>query len=527
MKKSLETQVAIVGGGPVGVGLAIDLALRGIDSIVLEKHGGLQPIPKGQNLTQRTMEHMRSWGIEGEVRAARTIPPQFGAGGLTAYGTLLGDYHYDWLQRELVSRFYFADNERLPQYATERVLRTRAASLPLTQVMLGWEAIALATDGEGVRIGAIQAKGTDTLDLRARFVVGCDGSGSIVRKVAPLPQTLSDADRLMVLLVFRSSQLHQLLSRYPGKSFFNVLRPEYRGYWAFFGRVDLGETWFFHAPVPADTTPENYDFAGLLHRVIGTPFEVAFDHIGFWNLRFAVADRYREGPFFIAGDAAHSHPPYGGYGLNSGLEDSRNLAWKLAAVLHGWAGEDLLDSYGAERQPVFSSTARAFIARAIERDEEFVRSFDPTRDPRAFEEAWKARAGGTGGEVDAFEPNYEGSPIVWGPPGGRSSAVGNHALAARAGHHLSPPQGGEGRALFDRLGRGFSLIRRKTALDPAAPFVEAARRRGVPLSIVEVDDQTADTYGADLVLVRPDHFVAWAGDARTLAEVQMLERMLG
>src|SRR6201989_2878641 len=117
--------VVIVGGGPVGIGPAFDLGLRGIPVPVIERHVEPQPIPKGQNLTQRTMEHFHAWGAEDTLRAARTIPRDYGIGGMTAYGTLLGDYHHDWLQRELVRPFYFTDNERLAAYATEAVLGAR------------------------------------------------------------------------------------------------------------------------------------------------------------------------------------------------------------------------------------------------------------------------------------------------------------------------------------------------------------------------------------------------------------------
>ncbi len=150
----------------------------------------------------------------------------------------------------------------------------------------------------------------------------------------------------MVLLVFRSTGLHRLLERFPGKSFYNVLHPDLNGYWQFFGRVDLGT-----APGSSmrrcrqDTTKDNFDFRGYLHAAVGAEFDVEFDHIGFWDLRVATADRYRSGRIFIAGDAAHSHPPYGGYGINTGLEDAANLGWKLAATLQGWAGERLLETY--------------------------------------------------------------------------------------------------------------------------------------------------------------------------------------
>src|SRR5262249_27206931 len=116
-----QAPVIIVGGGPVGMGLAIELGQRGIRAIVVERYTQPQPIPKGQNLTQRTMEHFWFWDAEQELRAARTIPTDYGIGGMTAYGTLLSGHAHDWMQRELVRPYYFTDNERLPQYATEDV----------------------------------------------------------------------------------------------------------------------------------------------------------------------------------------------------------------------------------------------------------------------------------------------------------------------------------------------------------------------------------------------------------------------
>ena len=328
--REISADVAIVGGGPVGMGLAIELGQRGIRTVVVERFAQPQRVPKGQNLTQRTMEHFHFWGAEEALRAARTIPKDYGIGGLTAYGTLLGGYHYDWLQRALVRPYYFTDNERLPQYATEEVLRARAADLETVELLYGVAALEVRQEADRA---SVAASGTDGhLNVDARYVVGCDGSRSLVRESAGIIQTLSDHDRLMVLLVFRSKGLHELLKRFPGKSYYNVLHPDLKGYWQFFGRVDLGETWFFHAPVPRGTTKDNFDFAAYLHRAAGAEFEVEFEHIGFWDLRFAIADSYRDGRVFLAGDAAHSHPPYGGYGINTGFEDARNLGWKLAAT---------------------------------------------------------------------------------------------------------------------------------------------------------------------------------------------------
>lgn len=508
-----DFDVVINGGGPVGLGLAIELGQRGIRTCVVERYPEPQPIPKGQNLTQRTGEHFQAWGCEAELRTAHPIPEGGGIGGMTAYGALLSDHTYDWLNRSNVRDYYFAANARLPQYATERVLRNRVAQLPAVTVLYGWSGEGLEITEDGVRLSIAERKGTGRQDTHASYVVGCDGSKSFIRDAAGIGETLSDHNRLMALLVFRSEELHELLKRYPGKAFYNVLHPDYEGYWLFFGRVDHGVSWFFHAPVPIGTTKDNFDFRALLHKAVGQPFDLDFDYVGFWDLRVSVANTYRAGRAFIAGDAAHSHPPYGGYGINTGFEDARNLGWKLAATLQGWGGDALLDSYSAERQPVFASTARDFIENFIREDREFLSAYAPSLDKAAFEAAWRARAEGGSG-VEDFEPNYEGSPIVPGS-NGHPSAKGSHSFVARAGHHL-PPAGKDGRGVAEALGRGLTFL----SCDPASidHVAQAARGLGVPLSTPAAPSDWFTHWGAPSVLVRPDGFVAWAGTIASAAQ---------
>lgn len=507
-------EVVIAGGGPVGLALAIELGQRGVRTLVVERHAAPQPVPKGQNLTQRTMEHFHFWGAEAALRAARTIPPSYGIGGVTAYGSLLSGRHYDWLQRELVRPFYYTDNERLPQYATERVLRDRVAALDTVDLLTGWSAEGVAQDADGVTLTAIARATGERRDFAADYLVGCDGSRSIVRERAGIRQTLSDHDRLMVLLVFRSVELDRLLQRFPGKSYYNVLHPDFEGYWQFFGRVDLDATFFFHAPVPVSARDGGFDFAACLQRAAGAAFDIDLRYTGFWDLRFAIADDYRAGRVFIAGDAAHSHPPYGGYGINTGFEDARNLGWKLAAVLRGWGGPALLDSYSAERHAVFASTARDFIARAIETDRDFLNRFDPARDGAAFDTEWRIRAEDARNDVGAFEPNYRGSSIVFGADGAASGAVGAHEFRAEAGRHLSPLRLSSGASSYDLLGPGFTLFAFGVEEGELAAFADAAALLDLPLTIV-ADTAGGETarYGARLVLVRPDQFVAWTGSA--------------
>lgn len=522
-----QYDVLIAGGGPVGLGLAIDLGQRGLSVCVVERHRDVQPIPKGQNLTQRTMEHMMAWGAEARIRAACPIPKDYGIGGLTAYGTLLSGYHYDWLQRQLVRPYYYTDNERLPQYDTERVLRERAAALHTLEARYGWTALGHVQGRDEVALSIRETDGAETRTLRGRYLVGCEGSRSRVRGEAGIARTKRDHDKLMVLLVFKSEGLHRLLERFPGKSFYNVLHPDLDGYWQFLGRVDLGATWFFHAPVPMGTTADNTDFTAYLHKAVGAEFEVALEHIGFWDLRIAIADRYRAGRVFIAGDAAHSHPPYGGYGINAGFEDARNLGWKLEAVLRGQAPDALLDSYDEERRPVFESTARDFIEKSIASDRDFLRAYDPAVDRAAFEAAWSRRASGAVAEINAFEPHYAGSSIVDGAPRAVCGAVGEHGFAARPGHHLAPRARADGSDMADALSAGFTLILYDVSDAEARRAAALTKQAGMAVEIVREQGPSACAdYAARFILVRPDHFVSWTSNDDVEGLARALRRSL-
>ncbi len=497
--------VIIVGGGPVGMGLAIELGQRGANVAVVERYEQPQRVPKGQNLTQRTLESIAAWGCEPELRAARVVPRGVANGGLVTYGALLSDYHYDWFPREKVQPFYGQALDRLPQYETERVLRARAAEIPEITTFYGWSFAGLSQNDDGVTVEIAEYKGEAHKTLEAAYAVGCDGSRSAFRDAAGITQTMSDHDRRMALLVFNSTELHRLLGeRYEERSFYNAISPDLNGYWLFLGRVDLGREWFFHAPVPEGTTEDCFDAEAFMHRAVGQEFDLEITHKGFWDLRVALADSYRVGRAFVAGDAAHSHPPYGGYGINTGFEDARNLGWKLAAVLQGKTVPGLLDSYDAERRPVFASTARDFIEKFIEEDRAFLEEYSLEKDEVAFAKAWFARPEGSS-EIVKFEPNYEGSPIVAGD--GQPSAMGDHRFEARAGHHLAPRALRDGRTTYEALGDGFTFF----AFD--APELASAMSE-LPVTIVtdSYDGERRD-YAARAILVRPDGFVAWAGDS--------------
>jgi hypothetical protein len=337
-----------------------------------------------------------------------------------------------------------------------------------------------------------------------------------------------DFDQRMVLAVLQSRELHEAVQRFPPTTTFRVLKPELSGYWQFFGRIDAREGFFFHSPVAKDTRTDNFDFPGLMHQAAGFTFEAELDHVGFWDLRIMTASEYRQGRVFIAGDACHQHPPYGGFGLNTGLEDAVNLGWKLAAAVRGWGGAHLLDSYSDERRPVFVETGEVMIAGGIERDRAFLERYQPERDRAEFERAWADFAARSGMERQVYEPHYEGSPVVDGPPGAVCSIHGAYSFAAQAGHHLGPRLLSSGRNVFEELGDGLTLLAFGVDDGPVQRFKDAARATRVPLEVVpdSYEGERVD-YGARLILVRPDQYVVWAGDEAPRDLTELLKRVTG
>jgi 2-polyprenyl-6-methoxyphenol hydroxylase-like FAD-dependent oxidoreductase len=522
-------QVVIVGGGPVGVALAVELAQRDIRCVVVERHLEVGRIPKGQNLTQRTLEHFYFWGCVDELRAARLLPPGYPIGGLTAYRNLMSEYWYAPPGLEQVRSYYFQDNERLPQYLTEEVLRKRLDDLPAASTLFGWAATAIEQDEQGVRVQIAGDSWPYENDvLEAHYVVGCDGARSLVREQVGIVREGPNFDQKMLLAVFRSPELHAALGRFPDRTTYRILKPELGGVWQFFGRVDVGERFFFHGPVPRDTVASDHEFLqSVLEDAAGLSFPVEFEHVGFWELRVEVATTYRAGRAFIAGDASHSHPPYGGFGLNTGLEDVANLGWKLAAVEDGWGGEELLDSYSEERQPVFLETGQAMIVGGINRDNAFMQRYSPDVDRAEFEAEWNKR---TSGDVagPAYEPNYEGSTVVLGASGASIGVAGNHSTAARAGHHLTPVLLSSGRNIYEELGTNFTLLALDANDGDVEALVSAASELSIPLKVVrDTYDEGRKELESRLVLVRPDQYVVFAGDDLPTSARELLARVVG
>ncbi|MFD7644654.1 rifampin monooxygenase [Kitasatospora sp. NPDC059795] len=454
--------VVVVGGGPTGLMLACELRLHGVEVVVLERLTAPTGESRGQGLHARSVEVMAQRGL---LERCRAVSREFRVGGL--FGGVLKD----WPEGMDTAHPY---GLAMPQPVTERLLAERAAELG-AELRRGCEVVGLAQDEEGVEVEA-----ADGSRLRARWLVGCDGGRSTVRRLAGVafPGEAATVETLLGQMSATEDpeRVAEVVAR--------VRRTELR-----FGLQPEGDGQY-RVVVPADGIAEDRaaaptldDFRRQLRAVAGTDFGV---HSPRWLSRFGdatrQAERYRVGRVLLAGDAAHIHPPTGGQGLNLGVQDAFNLGWKLAAEVDGWAPAGLLDSYHAERHPVGASVlanARTQIAL-----------LGAAPGPTALRELFSRL-------MDFPEVNRHITGLITALDIRYDFGPGPEEL----GRHQRDIALADGR-LYDRLHTARGLLLDRTGRLSAAPWSDRVDHIADPCPELT----------APAVLLRPDGHVAWLGD---------------
>jgi 2-polyprenyl-6-methoxyphenol hydroxylase-like FAD-dependent oxidoreductase len=523
------TPVLIVGGGPVGLTLAIDLAHRGVRSIVVEERSGPLEHPKATLLGARSMELYRRWGLDERVYDAAIPPdnPYF-----IIFTTRLAGLELHRVQspsiRELRTRDPAATarfvemtlspygKTQIGQQALEPVLLAEAMSRPEIDLRRGWRCDGFTQGPDGVVGHATHVESGRTADIAALYLADCEGGVGPIRRQLGIRRNGRGKMRANVSLFFRSESFLATHGRGLANLYF-VFTPDCFGV---FTAIDGKELWNFQYYFldPAKQA-EPVDPKGILFRAMGKPFDFELLHVTHWHHHQSVARKWREGRVFLLGDAAHLFAPTGGVGMNTGIGDAADLAWKLQATLEGWGGPRLLDSYERERKPI---AIRNSIVSATNSDkidmvmDETPEGIDEPGEAGERERAelkrklqWLSRQFSSAGVHLGYR--YVNSDIVLGdgtlePPDDPSRLIPTTWPGSRAPHAWLA----DGRSTLDLMGDVFVLL---TFGESAAPGLAAAfEAAGAPLRVERIaDPQVAALYEQPLVLVRPDGHVAWRG----------------
>lgn len=530
------TDVLVVGAGPVGLALAIELGRRGVRCLVVEKNDRVGYAPRAKTTNLRSREHMRRWGIADRLRDASPFGVDYPSNVVFATrmnGRLLHRFENALWCRPGRHPLYAEHSQWIPQYAVEEVMRAHAVTLPGVAIRFGCELADFEQDEAGVRARVRDLATCEVDVVEARYLVGADGSRSTVREAIGARMTGVRGLSRNYNVVFRAPGLAQAHALGPAIMYWlvNAEQP------CFTGPMDRGDKWFFMpTQVPEGWRLGDFESAALIARALGVDRGYEILSSDEWTASRLIADRYRDRRVFLAGDACHLHPPFGGYGMNMGIADGVDLGWKLAARLQGWGGEMLLASYEPERRPVHEFVMDEAVANhAVLTNQLVVPGLDadgPEGDRIRAEvgeriRAAKAREFDNLGVVLGYR--YEGSPVIVPdgsapPPRHWRDYVPSAHPGCRAPHAWLA----DGSSLYDHFGRGFTLLAspRADAGDVAALARDAAAL-GIPLDVLRPPADVCALYEARYTLVRPDQHIGWRGDRFPDAPGALLARLAG
>ena len=531
------TDVLVAGAGPVGLALAIELGRNGVRCLVVERNDRVGYSPRAKTTNVRTREHLRRWGIADALRRASPIPPDYPPNVVFATrmnGPELARFENAFNGQRVRNEFYSEEAQWVPQYTLEEVLRQHATTLPGVSIQFGHELASFDQDDDGVTATVRDVKTGKTEAVRCAYLIGADGARSFVRDAIGARMQGDSRVFKNYSIIFRAPDLPK-----------RQVHGDAIMYWlvnadvpALLGPMDQHGLWFFMATkLPDDVDPASVDPVELIRRGTGM-HDLAIEVVRTdpWSAYSLIADRYADRRVFLAGDACHLHPPFGGFGMNMGIGDAVDLGWKLSAVLQGWGGLSLLDSYETERRPVHqrviqeAETNYATVGNQLLRP--LIEAPGPEGDATRRDVGndilrTKWREFKTLGVVLGYR--YVDSPTVvpdgTAPPPEHPSNYVPSAVPGCLAPHLWLT---DGSSLYDHFGQGYTMLVTDGHDTPVDVLTRAAAARAMPLTVVAPgDERLRQAYAARFALIRPDQHVAWRGDALPADPTALLDRVTG
>jgi 2-polyprenyl-6-methoxyphenol hydroxylase-like FAD-dependent oxidoreductase len=520
MIDSKTYDVIVAGAGPVGLTLAIDLGRRGVRCLIMERNPTTAPWPKMDRSNARTMEFYRRIGIVDRVRALGYPPDNPMDVFLT---TRLCDPPIAVLKYPSVAerRKQIAESpngnwllepyQLVSQNQLEPLMKDVAEGTPNVKVRYGCELVDFTQDKDGVTVIARSMDGNEGT-LRSVYLAGCDGGASTVRKKLGIKLEGRGGLRELVQVIFRSDDLYEKIVTGRGRHY---------------QFADAGGSSMVAQGTRKEFTlhsslPRNTDFRPVIQDLIGFPCDFDIRHVVPWRHHLLVAERYREGRVFLAGDAVHLVIPTGGLGMNTGVGDAFDLSWKIAGSIKGWGGPGLLDAYEQERRPIgirnVSAAGWAAAGVPIWRALVTPTVYDDTAEGEAKRTELAAsfdvnhrRMHGMVGVEAAY--SYAGSALITDEPGNLAEwETSRYEPHARPGVRIPHMWLNDGRAMQDVLGNDYTLLDLRGDCD-VIPLLEAFRALGAPIDVVHLDEERVrSVYGATVFLLRPDLHIVWRGD---------------
>jgi 2-polyprenyl-6-methoxyphenol hydroxylase-like FAD-dependent oxidoreductase len=514
--------VLIVGAGPVGLSASIELGRRGIRCIVVERNDRVGYSPRAKTTNVRTREHLRRWGIAETLRDASPIArdrPSTVVFATRMNGHFLARFDNALNGNRERNNLYSESAQWVPQYKLEDVLRKHALSFPNVSIHFQNEFVGLSQSDSGVTSTVRDVTNGEVATITSSYVIGADGPRSVVRDIIGAKMTGEGAFSRNYSIIFRAPELAKRQVHEPAIMYW-MINDDVP---SLLGPMDEEGLWFFMATkLAGDVDPTTLEPADLIRRGTGLadlPIEIVGTDL--WVANRLVADHYSQERVFLAGDACHLHPPFGGFGMNMGIGDSVDIGWKLAARLQGWGGDTLLGSYEVERRKVhertiaeavinFGSTSNQLVRPGLEDDGVIG---EATRNEVAdIIEATKMREFMSLGIVLGMR--YEDSAVI--VPDGSAPPPDHFMLYTPSAHPgcLAPHIWlADGSSLYDHFGDGFTLLVTDGQGADVAQFTAAMAQRNVPLKVLSPGDgRLRERYQARFALIRPDQHVAWRGD---------------